>query len=175
MSAPRASTEGPGRRWLPLWATGVLAVGSFHMLEHVLQTYQAYVLRSAHAHGLLGRWVDTEWIHLAYNLGFLAALLPVAARRGDARSLRFQLFLGGVAAAGYHVVEHSVKAWQFLAMGHDPALGIAGRYGPLIPIHLWLNLVVFVLVAPHLLAWARQAFGARAARPGPAAVAARAP
>jgi hypothetical protein len=162
--------------WLPLWAVAVLAAASFHMLEHVLQTYQAYVLRSEHAHGLLGRWVDTEWIHLAYNLGFLLAILPVAAQGGDSRSLRFQLFLGGVAAAGYHVVEHSVKTWQFVVLGHDPALGIAGHYGPLIPIHLWLNLVVYLLTLPHLLSWARQAFRphARRAARSPAA-ATRAP
>lgn len=139
--------------WLPLWTAGVLAVASFHMLEHVVQTYQAYVLGSDHAHGLLGQYVDSDWIHLAFNTGFLLALLPLAAQGGPTRSLRWQLFLGGLAAAGYHVVEHAAKTWQAMAMGHDPALGIAGNYGPLIPIHLWLNLTVYLLVLPHLLAW----------------------
>jgi hypothetical protein len=124
------------------------------MLEHVLQTYQAYVLRMEHSHGLLGQYLDSDWIHLAFNTAFLLAILPVAAQRGDPRDLRFQLFLGGLAVAGYHVVEHAAKTWQSVMMGHDPALGIAGHYGPLIPIHLWLNLVVFLLVVPHLLRWA---------------------
>lgn len=174
MFAARPSRTISGLRWLPLWAAAVLAAASFHMLEHVAQTYQAYVLRSEHAHGLLGRWLDTEWIHLGYNVGFLLAILPIAAQGGDPSRLRYQFFLGGLAAAGYHVVEHSVKTWQFAVMGHDPALGIAGHYGPLIPIHLWLNLVVYLLVLPHLLAWARQAFRPQRLQAS-AAAAARAP
>lgn len=148
----------------------MLAVASFHMVEHVVQTYQAYVLRLEHSHGILGQYFDSDWIHLAYNTAFLLAILPVAMQRGDPRDLRFQLFLGGLAAAGYHVVEHSAKTWQAMVMGHDPALGIAGHYGPLIPVHLWLNLVVMALVVPHLLRHAlalRRGLALRAADGGP--------
>ena len=142
--------------WLPPWTVAVLAVSSFHMLEHVLQTYQAYVLGWPHAHGLLGQYVDTDWMHLAFNSAFFLALLPVVRQGGDPRSLRWQLFVGGVAAAGYHVVEHSVKTYQAVGLEHDPALGLVGTLGPLIPLHLWINAVVFTLVTPHLIGWARR-------------------
>ena len=161
--------------WLPLWVIGVLVVASFHMMEHVLQTYQAYVLGSHHAHGLLGKYMDTDWIHLAFNTAFFLSILPVAWQGGDPRSLRWQLFVGGVAAAGYHVVEHSVKTYQAVVLGHDPALGLVGTLGPLIPIHLWLNAVVFSLVVPHLWTWARRFRGLRAGVPGKGASASRAP
>ena len=155
---PRAISVAPPsplERWLPWWALAVLGVASFHMLEHVVQTYQAYVLgMTTHAHGILGRYLDTDWIHLAYNVGFLLALLPFWLHGGRLRTWRFQSFLGGIAASGYHVVEHSVKTWQAMVMGHDPALGIAGHYGPLIPIHLWINLVVVALTFPHIVHWA---------------------
>ena len=149
-----AATPSSLARWLPLWGLAVLVGASFHMFEHVLQTYQAYVLGSDHAHGLLGQYLDTDWLHLAFNTMFLLALLPFWLRGGDLATWRYQSFLGGIAAAGYHVVEHSVKTWQSTVLGHDPALGIAGNYGPLIPIHLWINLVVFTLVLPHVLHWA---------------------
>lgn len=142
--------------WLPSWTVGILLVSSFHMLEHVLQTYQAYVLGSTHAHGLLGQYMDTDWMHLAFNAAFFLAILPVARQGGDQRSLRWQLFVGGVAAAGYHVVEHSVKTYQAVVLDHDPALGLVGTLGPLIPIHLWINAVAYALVLPHLLTWARR-------------------
>lgn len=122
------------------------------MLEHVLQTYQAYALRSQHAHGLLGQYFDTDFLHLAFNATLLVALLPIARQRGNPGDLRWQLFIGGLGAASYHVVEHSIKTYQSVMLGHDPALGILGNFGPLIPIHLWLNLVVYVLVTPHLVA-----------------------
>ena len=66
-----------------------------------------------------------------------------------------------------HVVEHSVKTWQSAVLGHDPALGIAGHYGPLIPIHLWLNLTVYLLVLPHLVAWTLRLRKGRTRTPAP--------
>src|SRR5688572_10423730 len=127
------------KRWLAPWTACVLAFQAFHVAEHAVQTYQKYALGIHHAQGLLGAYVHSEFLHFLPNAVFFAALLPIALAGGTGPAWR--LFQLGLAAAGYHAVEHSVKLWQSLALGHEVALGILGQWYDLIPLHLVLNAV----------------------------------
>jgi nitrous oxidase accessory protein NosD len=47
------------------------AIQSFHMLEHGIQVVQVYAIDGELRAGLLGRWIDVEWVHFVYNLTVL--------------------------------------------------------------------------------------------------------
>lgn len=53
----------------------VLIVQSFHMIEHVAQVLQKFVLGQPEAHGLLGTIFDFEWVHFIYNTSLEVALV----------------------------------------------------------------------------------------------------
>lgn len=40
-----------------------LLVQAAHMVEHVAQVVQKFLLRMSEAHGLLGSIFDVEWVH----------------------------------------------------------------------------------------------------------------
>jgi hypothetical protein len=141
------------------WVAGLLGVQTFHMAEHGLQTYQKYRLGMDQAHGLLGHYFDSDWIHLAFNLGLGVAFALVAwlaVRTGAADGTAWNLYLAGMVAQGYHIVEHAVKWTQSAFLGHDPALGILGNWYQLIPLHLVLNGIVYLLATPYLLRFVLQ-------------------
>jgi hypothetical protein len=150
------------KRTLAWWAALVVVGSGFHMVEHIVQAVQKYGMEHQHAHGLLGAFFDNDPAHFVYNWAFFFALVPIL-RAGSAvgSTGTWLAFTTGFAVQSYHVVEHTVKTAQWAA-GADPALGILGNWFSLVPLHLMLNGVVYLLVAPQLLAWAWQAFHAPA-------------
>lgn len=120
----------------------------FHLLEHIVQVAQGKFLGIKPAHGILGSFFDLEWVHFIYNWG-LYALLIVATiaviREGKIRPPLGWLFLGAtIAVQSYHVVEHTVKIYQHITTGADPAPGILGQIFDLIWLHFWFNVIVTV-------------------------------
>jgi hypothetical protein len=51
--------------------TVTVAVQSFHMLEHIVQVIQKFVLQFPVAHGIIGASLDFETVHFAFNLVYL--------------------------------------------------------------------------------------------------------
>lgn len=142
---------------LPRLALAVLLIQGFHVVEHVAQNIQRSVLGWREAHGLLGAWLDFEWVHFAYNALLLAGLMLLLAvysqRPGfwmrAARAARIA-FLGAVAVQGYHFIEHAVKIQQSVFLGVDPAPGILGHFLDLILLHMAFNVAVYALMVPLL-------------------------
>lgn len=125
---------------------------TLHMLEHVAQMYQHVVLGlpTKLANGLLF-FLDLEWNHFLFNSIYLIFLLVIFAR------LRFwttrtwggdniipPLFVAGFAVQSYHVVEHSVRMYQFLTTGCTPCIGVIGRFFNMIHLHFFLNLIAYL-------------------------------
>lgn len=126
----------------------LLIIQSAHMVEHVAQVVQKFVLHLPNAQGLLGSVFDLEWVHFIYNAGIWVPLVLgyVWYRRAGA-PMPFAL-RAIVWFQGYHVVEHIVKMYQYYAMGITIGpKGILGYVFPLIWLHFWLNLIVLVLLA----------------------------
>lgn len=125
----------------------VLIVQSFHMIEHVAQVLQKFLLGQPEAHGLLGTIFDFEWVHLIYNTSLEVALVLVFiwCRRATAhrvpRSLRAVVWF-----QGYHVIEHVVKMFQYYADGVTAPKGVLGFVVPTIWLHFWFNLIVLALI-----------------------------
>ncbi len=133
-----------------LW---VLAIGfliqSFHMLEHVVQAIQVYVLQSQQRSGLLGSVFDNEWVHFVFNwavivfLGWAFVTVWRSAPTSD-RLGRAAAWLGGaLVIQSWHVLEHSVRIVQHLSLGLSPAPGILGRRFDLVWLHFGLNVAVY--------------------------------
>ena len=132
--------------------SAALIVQSAHMVEHVAQVIQKFILRQPESHGLLGAIFDFEWVHFVYNtsLEVTLVLIFIWCRRASAhqlpRSLRAAVWL-----QGYHVVEHVVKMFQYYVGGVEAPKGILGFVFPVIWLHFWINLIVLVLIVG---AWA---------------------
>ena len=125
-------------RWFMTFYTAVVVVQSVHVVEHVIQLVQVYVLGvpDDEALGLLGyvyQFQGTEeWLHLVFNLVFFISLALIAAgllRSRAARSAVPILVLGaflvfGVWLEGWHVVEHAVIISNVVANNGCPCPGI---------------------------------------------------
>ena len=145
-------------RRVALWCLGVAAVAGFHAVEHVVQAVQHFGTH-ARAHGLLGPAFDNDPMHFAFNWAFFFALTPVL-RAGPLRlTPAWGMLAAGFALQSYHVVDHTVKLAQHLA-GLDPAPGVSGWWAgnALVSAHLAINTLVYLLVAPQLLQYARLAW-----------------
>lgn len=168
------ATPGP-RRVLAIprmMAFLLISLQGFHVLEHVAQSVQKFILLEAEAHGLLGAAFDFEWLHLAYNVSLAAGLfllLVVYARRGGLRTQgrpwSVRAFGAAVALQGYHFIEHAVRIQQLLATGIPDPRGILGNVVDVVLLHLGLNLVVYVLMVPLLAACIAHAIPCRACVP----------
>ena len=125
----------------------VLIVQSVHMLEHVAQVIQKFALGQPEAHGLFGAIFDFEWVHFIYNtsLEVVLVLMFIWWHRFSARNLPLSL-RAAVWLQGYHVVEHTVKMYQYLVGGIASPKGILGFVFPLIWLHFWINLLVLALI-----------------------------
>lgn len=144
-------------RSAPLGWTLLLVQGG-HVLEHMVQSAQVYFfgVSRPQAHGLLGAVFDFEWVHLAYNTVFLAALAWLfraygPALRERARGWVWSSFVLGLVLQSYHEVEHVVKITQHEILGQTPAPGILGNLVDLVLLHLGFNLVVYGAVVPLLM------------------------
>lgn len=131
--------------------TWALVIQSAHMVEHIAQVVQKYVLMMDQARGFLGAIFDLEWVHFVYNSGLEAAFLAAFLLwRRAGRIVPAPLTLV-VVFQGYHVVEHMVKMIQYYALGITMGpKGILGHAVPLIWLHFAFNLIVLALV---ILVW----------------------
>jgi parallel beta-helix repeat protein len=154
------------------------AVQSFHMLEHGVQVVQVYALDAEQRAGLLGRWIDLEWVHFTYNVIVLAFAWWIwrLVRPGGPEHTRLGAsapwVLAGVAIQGYHLVEHIAKMVQHLALGIRTAPGLLGGELGLVWFHYGINLAVYaamaVPVAMLIRSWLRERSGATELLPAPA-------
>jgi hypothetical protein len=55
-----------------------VAVQSFHMLEHIVQVIQKFVLQYPVAHGVLGASLDFEPVHFTFNVVYLALIATMS-------------------------------------------------------------------------------------------------
>src|SRR3990172_5233744 len=89
-----SAVSGTNQRYVQLAATGaaaILLVQAAHMVEHVAQVTQKFIIHMPAAHGLLGSIFNLEWVHFVYNTVLYAALLAVYAwyrRAGPGRGSR---------------------------------------------------------------------------------------
>lgn len=128
--------------------TTALVIQAAHMVEHVAQVVQKYILMMDQARGLLGSAFDLEWVHFVYNSGLEAAFLTILLlwRRADRTTVPPALTLL-VWFQGYHVVEHVVKVVQYYALGITMGpKGVLGHLVSLIWLHFAFNLVVLALI-----------------------------
>ncbi len=130
-----------------------LALQTGHMLEHVVQVIQKFVLGSSNAHGLIGR-LDIEWVHFGFNTAYFVLLLPLvwgwlAYRReigllGRRWTGLTVVCLVTLLIQSYHQVEHSVKLVQFLHNNMQGTLGILGANFDLVLLHFTINALVYL-------------------------------
>lgn len=116
--------------------TAVVVVQGVHVLEHVLQLLQVYVLGvpDDDALGLLGYLFQLngteEYLHLVFNVSYFLA--PVVVLAGVAQRTKAGLLPPGapmfawlaVVLEGWHLVEHVVIISHAIANGGCPCPGI---------------------------------------------------
>jgi hypothetical protein len=129
-------------------ALALSAVQSAHMIEHVAQVIQEFVLHHERARGLLGTIFDFEWVHFAFNAGLEAGIVLLFLWCRGADSRRVPLVLtAGMWFQGYHVLEHGVKMYQYYALGiTETPKGILGHVVPPVWLHFLFNLVVLLFI-----------------------------
>lgn len=126
----------------------LLAIQSAHMMEHIAQVIQKFVLHLPKAQGLLGSIFDLEHIHFIYNTGlWIPLVIGFVWYRRSGAPMPFAL-RAIVWFQGYHVIEHIVKMYQYYGLGITVGpKGILGYIFPLIWLHFWLNFIVLALLA----------------------------
>jgi hypothetical protein len=136
-SAAVASGPAIAPRFLTFYAAVVLVQG-VHVIEHIIQLVQVYVLHvpDDKALGLLGYVLSfqgtEEWLHIAFNVTYFASLAVIAwglwhspAARSVIPLLALLAFLFfGVWLEGWHVVEHLVIISNVIANNGCPCPGI---------------------------------------------------
>lgn len=143
---------------------GVVAVQGIHVIEHVIQLIQVYVLGipDERALGLLGYILQLngteEWLHLLFNVTYLSALLllVVPLRRvvpGTVPQWAYATFLFGVGLEGWHNIEHAVIISNVIRNGGCPcpgigdvALGISDKV-----LHFFYNAIAYSSTVPAFL------------------------
>ena len=116
----------------------VVIVQGVHVIEHIIQLVQVYVLHvpDDKALGLLGYVLSfqgtEEWLHIAFNVSYFASLVVIVwglwhspAARSVVPLLALLAFLFfGVWLEGWHVVEHLVIISNVIANNGCPCPGI---------------------------------------------------
>ncbi len=139
-----------------------VAIQTLHMVEHVAQVFQKFVLNYSYAHGLIGS-LDLEQVHFTFNLLYLGALIYVTLgwlsfgrRVCRQEKMLGALLIGTVMVQGYHMVEHSARLVQFLNTGLQGTPGLLGGHFDGVIFHAFMNtavylpaLVVFVCSGMH--------------------------
>jgi hypothetical protein len=156
---------------------GVVIVQGIHVVEHVIQLIQVFVLGipDDRALGLLGyvfQFQGTEeWLHLVFNLTYLTALLllvrPLGRHVPDAiPRWAYTVFLFGVALEGWHNVEHAVIISNVLRNGGCPCPGIvdAALGTSDTVLHFFYNLVAYGATLPAFFYWLSRTRSANALR-----------
>ena len=142
----------------------VIVVQGIHVVEHVIQLIQVFVLGipEQRALGILGYIFQfngtEEWLHFAFNITYLSALLVLL---GPVRGLvpyavprwAFALFAFGVGLEAWHNVEHAVIISNVIRNGGCPCPGI-GDVVLAIPdtvLHFFYNLIAYSATVPAFL------------------------
>ena len=143
----------------------LLVIQGFHLVEHLTQVVQRYLLGIANGNGILGSVADIEPVHFIYNVAYLALLAALYMllglhRHGPRRvgQAAFALVTFALVFQGFHVVEHVAKMVQYLQLGLRNGTGGVlgdgpGALVPLFPIpllHLVYNAIAY---APAVLAF----------------------
>ena len=140
----------------PFWIFCVAyVVQFFHMIEHVAQGFQYWMLQlpSTQAHGILW-FADLEWNHFLFNTTYEALL--IIGGIGIIHTLRkldldtpVNLFLVfyPIIIQGWHVVEHTVRIVRHMEYACNPCPGILDQLlsMPQIPFHYWFDFVMLFL------------------------------
>ena len=129
-----------GVRRLHMFFTTIVVIQGIHVVEHIIQLVQVYLFRVSDddAMGLLGYVFSfqgtEEWLHLAFNVSFLAALYIVFVALWRTRQLQllprasvafFVLF--GLGLETWHVIEHAVIINNVIANDGCPCPGIGDQ------------------------------------------------
>lgn len=130
--------------------TAAVVIQTFHMVEHVAQVVQKFMLSFVQADGLLGALFNQEWVHFWYNAALLG--LVVAAyfgfRKADGAfqsyKMAYRAYVAAVAIQAYHLFEHVVKVEQHIQTGLQGTPGILGNFVNPIMFHFTINLLVYL-------------------------------
>lgn len=121
-----------------------------HFAEHILQMVQVY-LWHVNPWGIIGQIADREWLHIWYNLPSYLVILWIyfAIRKNVPDFYRVDVSMKALTLfvwiQGYHLLEHTVKIYQYFTTGIEPASGILGNVVPLVPLHFMLVIVTYML------------------------------
>ena len=139
----------PFKQFVYMFAATVM-IQALHMLEHVAQVFQKFVLGFSYAHGLIGA-LDLEQVHFTFNLLYLGALIYVTLgwltfgrRVCKHEKMLGAMLIGTVVAQGYHMVEHSARLVQFLNTGWQGTPGLLGGNFDGVVFHALMNTAVFL-------------------------------
>ena len=141
----------PIKQFIYMFALTII-IQVIHMVGHVAQVLQKFVLHVAPAHGLIGK-LDLEQVHFAFNMVYLTMLVVVlvgwlyyGSQLRSKSTLLSATLMGTVALQSYHMVEHSVKLAQFLSTGMQGTPGIAGMHFDAVIFHALMNIAVLAPV-----------------------------
>lgn len=127
--------------------TTSIFVQSIHMMEHISQTIQKFVLNYQVAQGIIGSKVDLEPIHFVFNLTYLVLIILTLIYLKPSlktKDLNFILLITVLILQTWHFIEHSVKLYQHLTINCKSCPGILGNDYNLILLHLFYNSIVFI-------------------------------
>ncbi len=135
-------------RYAQAGLAAALVIQAAHVVEHVAQVVQKFVLGYTVAPGFLGSVFDLEWVHFTFNTALELALIVIFVWWRRSNLGRVPLILtAAVLFQGYHAFEHVVKMYQYYALGITVApKGILGYIFPLIWLHFSLNLITLALM-----------------------------
>jgi hypothetical protein len=154
---------------------GVVVVQGVHVVEHVIQLIQVFLLGIPDdlALGLLGYVFQLqgteEWLHLVFNVSYLVALLllvvPLRAVVPDAvPRWAFAAFLFGVGLESWHNVEHAVIISNVLRNGGCPCPGIGDAALKISDtvLHFFYNAIAYSATVPAFVYYISRTRSARA-------------
>jgi hypothetical protein len=149
MLSTRAFT--PFKQFVYMFGFTIALQGS-HLVEHIAQIVQKFLLHITPAHGLIGQ-LDLEQVHFAFNLFYLSTLLSVMVGWlyfGSQATRHHKAFaavlLATLLVQSYHMVEHVVKLMQFISSGMQGTPGILRAHFDGVIVHAVMNTAVFLPV-----------------------------
>jgi len=114
----------------------ILGIQGFHLMEHVIQVTQRYVLGIANGNGIVGSVAEIEPAHLIYNTFYLLLLVATYVSLGlHHDSARFgglvhKLLTFALGFQAFHVIEHEFKILQYIQLGFQNGTGGIFGIGP---------------------------------------------
>ncbi|MGB0653774.1 MAG: hypothetical protein ACPGQL_11310 [Thermoplasmatota archaeon] len=142
---------------LKVFAWGLILLQGFHVFEHNLQTVQKFAWNDPTPKGLLGDFVDFEWLHFGANAGlwFLLivpmvayAMLPQFWDRRVTPGWMSGLFISATMIQTYHFLEHVIRMQVWMSTGSIDPRGILGNRTDIVILHETLNTVVYLMALP---------------------------